>query len=379
MKASKDIIWNISLLCPWDCEFCCTDAIHVKKTLSGILTRERNLSKQVLIHDNSDIPWHSELNELKISPNFMDKALYHRQASSFELTFDEKIKILNNIDNSDTSIDFAGGDPLACAENILILSQASKIFGKNNISITSTGHSISRYPINTIANIIGTFEFTFDEPRDSIPKHRPSGYNSLNLQAANKLKHFGVKTKCQIPLHNGNNYKDAIYSIMNSLKTANVDEVLLMRTFPVGRGMNHHYVHTCFDIKRTIDTYFSISKEINGPQIRLQCALKHLYDTEGDNPCDLVRKSYGINYQGLLLASAWATNIDGTPLSEDFILGNIVSNKLSEIQKMKPHEDISARLNENWGHCKIFSYINNNTREFDSLFLKNDPLYLRIL
>ena len=282
--ATKDIIWNISLLCPWDCEFCCTDAIHVKKTSSGILTKERNLSKTALINDNSDIPWHSELNELEISPNFMDKALYHRQLSGLELTFDEKIRILNNIDELDTSIDFAGGDPLACAENILILFQASKLFGKNNISITSTGHSISRYPIDTIASVLGTFEFTFDEPRHFTPKHRPSGYNSANLHAAKKLKNFGVRTKCQIPLHNGNNYKKAIYSIINSLKTANVDEVLLMRTFPVGRGMNNSSVHADFDIRKTIDTYISISREINGPHIRLQCALKHLYDTEGDNP-----------------------------------------------------------------------------------------------
>ncbi|HEA3089153.1 TPA: radical SAM protein [Aeromonas salmonicida] len=377
--ANKDIIWNISLLCPWDCEFCCTDAVHVKKTPSGTLTREKNLSKKELIYDDTDIPWHAELNELNILPNFMDKALYHRQLNGLELTFEKKIKILRNIDDLGTSIDFAGGDPLACAENILIIKEASRIFGKSNISITSTGHSISRYSMDAIANIIGTFEFTFDEPRNSTPKHRPSGYNSANLHAAKKLKRFGVRTKCQIPLHNGNNYKEAIYSIISTLKGANVDEVLLMRTFPVGRGMNNISIHAGFDIKRAIDTFTSISKEINGPQIRLQCALRHLYEVGGDNPCDLVRKSYGINYQGLLLASAWATNIDGSPLSEDFILGNIVSNKLSEIQKMKPHEDTMARLNENWGHCKIFAYINSNKREFNSIFSKSDPLYLRII
>ena len=97
---------------------------------------------------------------------------------------------------------------------------------------------------------------------------------------------------------------------------------------------------------------------------------------ENKNPCDLMQSSFGINYKGLLLASAWATNDKGKPLSDDFVLGDLLKESFSMLEKSDKFKRLSLRLDENWGHCKIFSYVYSDDKNEDAIFSKNDPLYL---
>lgn len=62
----------------------------------------------------------------------------HFKKKGLELSLNEKIAILNNIDIP-ISIDFSGSDPLVVQENTFIFDAASKKFGRKNISITTTG------------------------------------------------------------------------------------------------------------------------------------------------------------------------------------------------------------------------------------------------
>lgn len=379
MKKNLDIIWNISLICPWDCDFCCTDAVNVKREKGRIIIRSDGLSNENYCdHANID-DWPLFLADLKIMPNYLDLALRYRQERGLELSLGEKLKVIQNIDCQSTHIDFAGGDPLACAENLIVLREASAKFGSENVSVTATGHSLSRYPLDLIASYIGVFEFSYDEPSSCGEENRPKGYNFLNLKAAKNFSSLGVKTKCQIPIHSGNMGKSKIEKIINDLVDAGVNEVLLMRTFPVGRGSKYIFESKPVlreDLIRSVDLFRSFSNKIGGPKIRIQCALKHLFPMENKNPCDLMQSSFGVNYKGLLLASAWATNDKGKPLSDDFVLGDLLKESFSMLERSDKFKRLSLRLDENWGHCKIFSYVYSDGKNEDAIFSKNDPLYI---
>lgn len=380
LKSKLDIIWNISLICPWDCEFCCTDAVNVTRNSDGVIIRSSGLEEYDSFDESAYVDWPHYLSEIGLFPNYLDKALHHRQRKGLELTLKDKLKVIDNLGTEHAHIDFAGGDPLACAENLIVIMAAAEKYGRENISVTSTGHSLSRYPLDVLCKNIGVFEFTYDEPKYCNPENRPYGYNAANLMSAKKLSRLGVYTKCQIPLHSGNLSDEKISGIVNDLTLSGVDEVLLMRTFPVGRGLKKIGEYGNPDkmvIMEQIASFKKFSTKFGGPRVRLQCALKHLYESEGKNPCDLMKNSYGINYQGLLLLSAWATGHKGEPLSDEFILGNLVCESFMNVESTEKFQRLKSRLDENWGHCKIFSFINSIESNEDSIFSSNDPLYIK--
>ncbi|MBD2043770.1 hypothetical protein [Microcoleus sp. FACHB-672] len=129
ISGKLDIIWNISLVCPWNCQFCCTDAAYVRQTGTSIIIREFGLGQQrnLDIHDiNYSEPALRKLIEIGIKPNVFDIALQDRQSRGLELTYEQKIKLINNILPLSAEIDFSGGDPLACYENFLVMQEAKK-------------------------------------------------------------------------------------------------------------------------------------------------------------------------------------------------------------------------------------------------------------
>lgn len=378
-----DIIWNISLVCPWDCEFCCTDSVHVTRQKENIIILEESLKKQVIVKkEHPETILQEKFREYGLKPNYLDFALINRQKRGKELTFNEKMTVLKHLDVEGNSpfIDFAGGDPLSCAENLFIIIEAAKKYGQENIAVTSTGHSVSRYPFDLIASNIGCFEFTYDEPKELHSVCRPSGYNFSNIHIAEKMVRQGVSTKCQIPLHEGNIDKQSIFYIVNTLADAGIQEILLMRTFPVGRGQAYVKNRRTLNKKQLIDAieyYYFLSDLVKGPYIRLQCALKNLFPKENEkNPCDMMQDSFGINYQGILLTSAWATNDIGAPLSEYFVLGDLVKSSFTHISKSKRFMRYKKKLDENFGCCKIFSYIYSKRKNENSIFFNHDPLYI---
>lgn len=374
-----DLIWNVSLICPWDCEFCCTDAVHVQKMTNSVVLRESGLSSRRIIPMGRYVPEH--LQQLGIKLNAYDYALIDRQERGLELDFSNKVRVLDNIRDRGPEIDFAGGDPLACVENYLLIKKAADMFGKDNISVTSTGHSLSRYPVEELAKCIGTFEFTYDEPDSCSVEVRPKGYNAINILWAARIRSLGVKTKCQIPLHSNNVSSESIREIYRRLMDSKIDEILVMRTFPVGRGANF-LRNKPLDLQsddyiRAISEFKNLECNLGGPRVRVQCALKYLFSkSEKDNPCDLMQSSFGINSKGQLLLSGWATNSMGSPLAEEFILGDLSKQTIDEIENSERFVRYKSRLNENFGHCKIFAYLNSDIKSENSIFMRADPLFV---
>jgi pyruvate-formate lyase-activating enzyme len=375
-----DIIWNITLVCPWDCEFCCTDATQVTNRHGIITLREHGLLETRTISGSSRPPASAiaVLHDAGIEPTAFDVALADRQTRGLELQYGEKIAVLENLTPRPAKIDFAGGDPLCCYENYLVIQRASALFGREAISVTNTGYGWRRYDLNNLAELIGQFELTFDEPLSTLPMHRPSGYNASNLRIASEFAKRGVRTKAQLPIHRGNQSEDAVVSLYHRAREANIDEILLMRAFPVGRGYTSLKAAAGVDRGRLVEIigqYRALAVRYGRPAVRLQCALRHLDGPSDRNPCDLLQDSFGINPRGTLLASAWATNGIGDPLDEAFVLGDLSRHSLGSLLETARMRSYRERLDENFGHCKIFAFLGSDTRGVDALFSCSDPLY----
>lgn len=382
MKLIKaNIIWNMSFVCPWNCKFCATNAVQVKRNNNTIIMDEADSIseieiKNVNLHDNE----FKQILDNGVTPNIFDMALYQRQKIGAELNYEQKIQVLDNILPTQAKIDFSGGDPLACYENYLVIKEASNRFGKNNISITGTGASFNRYEPKDIASIVETLDFTFDEPTTSDPTNRPAGYNNSNLSMAKIFATLGLRTRAQLPIHSGNLENTKIVSIYNELHNAGIEELLLMRVFPVGRG-NHlsglNYTVSRKDYLTAIEQYQELENRLKYPKVVLQCALKSVTNKNfNQNPCDLMQNSFGITPKGNLLISAWATSFENSPYSDLFVLGNLSEKSLDTLLNTSKVHEYQSKLDNNWGHCKMFSFLNSDTKSANSLFEKNDPLYI---
>jgi hypothetical protein len=151
-----------------------------------------------------------------------------------------------------------------------------------------------------------------------------------------------------------------------------------MRTFPVGRGIadyERNWALTSDALRRVIDCFRTEEARINGPRVRLQCALKQLDPRVHDeNPCDLMRESFGINPRGQLLLSAWATNSIGDALDDAFVVGDLSGTSFTELVEAPRWKEFRARLDENFGHCKVFAFVFGRHDDPSAMLRRRDPL-----
>ncbi len=355
----------MSLVCPWNCSVCCVDAVHVTKKKSKILLESEGLSNTDYIGDSGN--------------SIYDQAQKFMQIHKSECTYEGKLKVLNNLRGINFHIEFSGGDPLVSSENLKVIEQASRIFGRENIEVVSTGAGLGLVNPEYLAKYVHMIKFTYDSAEaDMTETVRPAYYNSSNLSKIKKFKETNMKVRALIPITGENTQESAIRKIYENLRRAEVDEIKLMRLFPVGRGMNTKAeMPSKDDYLRAINLFQRIENEYDsGPKVGLQCALKGLTDTSGENPCDLYSGSLGIMHDGTLLTSAWAMGPTGKPLNDAFVLGNLIETPVTELLESSKGKEYSKRLNENFGHCKIFSYLNSKKENsLDRIFDATDPLY----
>lgn len=365
-----DIIWNATLICPWDCKNCCVDAVHVAPHGSSVSIRSNSLEKHEVIHRYS---------ANRASP--FEIAAKHRQSQGLELTYEEKLKILENLEGFDPKIDFSGGDVLILEENLEVMRIAAERFGKQRITLTSTGAALSRYTPEQVAPYIGELNFTYDSSSLHKNTHRPDGYARGNLQKASQFAASGVQVRAECPL-SVHNISDAnLRQLYLDLHEAQIQKLLLMRLFPVGRGLLvAEDIPSENQYKRAVNVLREMEAQLGFPKLKLQCALRHFDDPFASrNPCDMVSESFGLMADGTLLASPWAINSNGKPLDDVWILGNLAEESLKTILASEKVKQIKSRLSENFGHCKIQAFMNSNrSNPLDRMFDTSDPLYERL-
>jgi len=362
-----DIIWNSTLVCIWDCEICCVNAVAVSRKGNDIYIFDPGRKTRNIIPFQQD------------SGSIYDQAKVFREHSGLELSYEGKLRVLDHLSGFFPKLDFSGGDPLSVHENWKIMEIASGRFGRSQITLTATGAGLKGYNPEEIAPYIGELNFTYDSPDHDGGETRPDGYASGNLKRAAEFVQHGVKTRGECPLSVYNCGDEVLRRIYQNLHDAGVNKLLIMRLFPSGRGkLRQKDIPTPQQYRHAIAVLREEEARLGGPQVKLQCALKFFDNSSVEvNPCDLMEESFGLMADGTLLASPWAIDSVGRPLSDEWVLGNLAETPLSNLLRTEKASEYQRRLNENHGHCKIFSFFNSRKpRIMDRIFDTADPLYV---
>ena len=128
----KSIIWNMTRKCAWNCKFCCVAAKYVGFSQSDKLTEVTD-----------------------------------------ELTYKEKIEVIDKLKKGDFRIDFSGGDLLVDKSNLDVVLYASEKLGPENIGISVSGAFLNDEVISKLAGRIHDVELTLDRVPFEYDKNRP--------------------------------------------------------------------------------------------------------------------------------------------------------------------------------------------------------------
>jgi MoaA/NifB/PqqE/SkfB family radical SAM enzyme len=361
-----DLIWSLTLVCPWDCAMCSVDAVHVRRRQGNTELRSEALSQIDQLSDQSS------------DSSIYVQAANWRQARGLELDLAGKLRVLDHLEGFDPKIDISGGDPMVLPENVHVMETACSRFGRDNVTLTATGAGLINWEPSLIGPLIGELNFTYDSVGSGDPEFRPLHYAKGNLRRASEFARLGVKVRAECPLTSANCDPGELTRLYGDLHENGIGTLLLMRMFPVGRGsFRSAEVPSRAQYITAISTLRELETRYRQPKLRLQCALRHLSGSRGEiNPCDLVRESFGLLTDGTLLASPWALDGHGKPLDEAWVLGSLATTPLREILASPKVQEYRHHLNDNFGHCKIFAYLNSDRNDATSrMFDESDPLY----
>jgi len=281
------IIWNITNKCPYTCSFCCLDA----------------------------------------------------NSSTKDLSLEDKLKVIENLDSKSIKIDFSGGEPLWNLENIEILKVLSEKFGREMISVTSTGKGLERVDLEELAKYVSEVGFIYHFPRESFPD-RPVGYNKHNLELAKEVSERGIETMAQTPLIKPNTAPEIIEEIYLNLNQSKIDRLLLMRFSESGRGISRVDLSlNQREINNTLKIYKNLETKYEKPKIKITPSIKG----------ELVGKiftSLNISNQGLLLSNPWSYDSKGKP-QEYCIFGDLTKDKLSKLAGTNIYQRFFTQLRRN--------------------------------
>ena len=289
--AKIPIIWNITKACPWNCSFCCISAYHLPSSNKSLDIELKRLRKE-----------------------------------GVELSLEDKLRIVGNLDEPHLEIDVSGGEPLLFNENIGIIKMLSQKLGRENISITTTSVGLNLVSLDFLKEFVGEVGFTYDFPYE--PNNlRPREYNSSNLNLIKTVTREGIRAVAQIPLTRLNHNEKTIRDIYENLAKANVNGLHLMKFFPVGRGAQRKDLVLTWDEYQTAVKTYRRLESSNAPEVFVQTALKDVNPNNSSSHLNITSK-------GLLLSDPWAYDSQGNPLKE-YILGDLKHQKLSGIYKTK--------------------------------------------
>lgn len=281
------VIWNVTNECHYSCSFCCIDA----------------------------------------------------NSSTNDLPLEQKLRIVDNLDVQNITLDISGGDPLVSGENLELIRRVSRKFGKDSVSITTTGKGLERVDLEELSQYVYEVGFTYDFPFEPSPD-RPLGYNSHNLEWAMKLSNWGVKTMAQIPLLRSNSSGGIIKEIYRNLFEGGIEGILLIRFSESGRGISRQELSlNQEEINLLLKYYRCLEREYGKPKIKITPSVK-------GNLLGRILTSLNISNNGLLLSNPWAYSLGGAP--EDYcVLGNLTKEKFSDLAGRNVYQRFFIQLGRN--------------------------------
>ena len=269
------VVWNLTNECPFNCPMCVASAnTRIEKDI------DKNLILQSI------------------------------------LSFGKK-----NID-----IDFSGGDPLFMDRDIEIIKKASEILGRDNISISSTGLSISKISDEELISLSSSYDMTYDFPKQySEYDIRDKRYNLINYEQCKRLKKLGLNVDMFIPIRDiDNNYLE---QLAKDICEINPNSVKLLKCMP----LNNHFDTSKIDNNILVNLFKKYLEKFSYKgNIQINCALKE--DFKQDNNCNmLTERKVGLDQFGNLYTCIWASDLLIDKNDNPFYLGNLTECSLLEI------------------------------------------------
>ncbi|MCL2280652.1 hypothetical protein FWC31_02075 [Candidatus Saccharibacteria bacterium] len=359
------IIYNMTYLCPHGCSICCVDSVKIKENGENIEIYTNALSNKTVFARNS-------------KPLYVQAADY-LHSLGMELSFNEKLKLFDNLDIKNLEMQISGGDALLLDDNMNFLKMLSEKIGKRNLSLVTTSKGIRKEDIQEISSYISQYNCAYDNPyKNKNLNYRSDGYVSENLHIAKEFLKSGISVQAECVLTRDNMRPELLNDLYLSLHNEGINNLLLMRIIPfIGRNTDQENVPTNLEYRSSINALRELEQKYTYPKINLICSLKYLYPDElTENPCQMSKNVMGLTPSGKLLLSPYAFGIGNKPLDEYFEIGSLVDNKLSRLLENPIRQEIIKRHGENIGHCKIQSYLYSNKPNFiDRILDTTDPLY----
>lgn len=251
------------------------------------------------------------------------------------------------------NIDFSGGDPLFLDKDIEIVKKASEILGRDNISISSTGLSLSKLSDEELILLSSSYDMTYDFPKQySEYDIRDKRYNSLNYEQCKRLKKLGLNVDIFIPVRN----IDEVYfeQLAKDIWEINPTSVKLLKCMP----LNNHFDTSAIDNSILVSLFKKYLEKFGYKgSVSINCALKE--DFKIDNGCNmLTERKVGLDQFGNLYTCIWASDLLIEKNDNPFYLGNLTEYSLLEILSSLELKGQLDKINQNRNKCYVLKFYN---------------------
>lgn len=268
-------------------------------------------------------------------------------SNSREIRNIDKAKILESIltvGKNNICIDFSGGDPLMHKNDIDLIKKATKIIGKQNISISTIGLSLEKLTDEEILELSQSYDLTYDFPiKYNDLDERDKRYNYKNFEQGKRIIKLGLDLNIFIPLQQMDEY--ILDELVKDLINLNPKTISIIRLMPVGSLFNKE-IQT-FDEFNAFNTLkLKLIENYYKGVIKATCSLRTvILDKKG---CNMISDKYGIDHLGNLYSCIWAADI----LNDDnpFVLGNLLENDMNSLIS---NNNIQFNKND----CAVYQYI----------------------
>ena len=251
------------------------------------------------------------------------------------------------------NIDFSGGDPLFLDKDIEIVKKASEILRKDNISISSTGLSLSKLSDKELILLSSSYDMTYDFPKQySEYDIRDKRYNSLNYEQCKRLKKLGLNVDIFIPVRN----IDEVYfeQLAKDICEINPTSVKLLKCMP----LNNHFDASTIDNSILVSLFKKYLEKFGYKgSVSINCALKE--DFKIDNGCNmLTERKVGLDQFGNLYTCIWASDLLIEKNNNPFYLGNLTEYSILEILSSLELKGQLDKINQNRNKCYVLEFYN---------------------
>lgn len=298
---------------------------------------------------------------------YIDPALYHKVHSSFvdlglDLPLEEKKKIIQWLSEMesefDTKIEIGNGNLLISNDGLELIKEASKVFGRENVSISISGSLLTEKKASIVAKNASKVIVSMDFPPGTPDKTRYKGIAKDATTAMDIFRKRDVEVSVSTILKRNNANSYILSMVLQHIIRHDATEWELLRYYPVGRAFKMS------QLEPTLNQYLDVLRFVRSARqtyaqeigIRFQHSLAYLLEGVAEN-CQAVTNQIAVRSNGLVVACPWSHDIEGNALSPLFVLGKLPEMTVGEILESPPAlfwKKIKSR-----GPCRLAAFLHH--------------------